>query len=171
VAELRARTEAPIIVVSSRGDELDKVAVLDAGADDYVIKPFGVDELLARLRAVLRRITARDPDDDNDTPIATADFTIHLADRRLVGTDGREIHLTRVEWRMVEVLAQRAGHLVPHEKLLVAVWGPKGLEKPGNVRVNMAHIRAKVEPEPTHPRYFVTAPGLGVRFDPRGGER
>jgi two-component system KDP operon response regulator KdpE len=168
VAELRARTTVPIVVTSTSAHEWDKVAALDAGADDYLTKPFGVEELLARLRAVLRRIA--NGDETEDPPIVTPDFVIHLADRRLVTTDGTEVHLTRVEWRLVEELAQRRGHLVPHDELLLAVWGPRAAEKPGNIRVNMAHIRAKLEPEPRRPRYFLTAPGLGVRFDPTGGQ-
>jgi two-component system KDP operon response regulator KdpE len=167
VADLRARTTVPIIVVSARADERDKVSALDAGADDYLTKPFGAEELLARLRAVLRRVLPPHPDDVE--PIVTPDFTLLLSDKRAVDAGGADVHLTRVEWRIVALLAARAGHLVPHEDLLLGVWGPNALEKPGNIRVNMAHIRAKLEPEPSAPRYFVTAPGLGVRFDPAGG--
>jgi len=167
VAALRARTKVPIIVTSASVHEWDKVAVLDAGADDYLSKPFGVEELLARLRAIFRRVVEDGRVDI--APIVTADFVVHLADRRLVRTDGAEVHLTRVEWRLVEELARRRGHLVPHDELLLAVWGPSAVEKPGNIRVNMAHIRAKLEPEPGRPRYFLTAPGLGLRFDPTGG--
>ena len=168
IGELRSRTDAPIIVLSARAGERDKVNALDAGADDYVTKPFGVEELLARLRAVLRR-TGTDHNAVAEL-IATPDFTIYLSDRRLVTTAGDEVHLTRVEWRIIELLAEHAGHLVPRDELLLAVWGPGGLERPGNIRVNLAHIRAKVEPEPSHPRYFLTASGLGVRFDPTGGQ-
>jgi two-component system KDP operon response regulator KdpE len=169
IGELRSRTDAPIIVLSARAGERDKVTALDAGADDYVTKPFGVEELLARLRAVLRRTG---PQHDKDTePIVTADFTIHLVDRRLMTTAGDEVHLTRVEWRLIELLTKNAGHLVPRDELLLAVWGPDALARPGNLRVNLAHIRAKLEPEPSRPNYFLTAPGLGVRFDPTGGQR
>ncbi len=167
VAELRSRTDVPIIVVSDRAEEWEKVAVLDAGADDYLTKPFGVDELLARLRAVRRRVVTSAG--HRDEAISTPHFTMDLTDRRVVRADATEVHLTRVEWRIIEVLAERRGHLVPHDELLLAVWGPKAIEKPGNVRVNMAHIRAKLEPEPSRPRYFLTAPGLGLRFDPTGG--
>jgi two-component system KDP operon response regulator KdpE len=168
IGELRSRTDAPIIVLSARAGERDKVNALDAGADDYVTKPFGVEELMARLRAVLRRMGT--DHDAGAEPITTADFTIHLSDRRLFTTAGDDVHLTRVEWRIIELLAEHAGHLVSREELLLAVWGPRGLERPGNIRVNLAHIRAKVEPEPSRPRYFLTAPGLGVRFDPTGGQ-
>jgi two-component system KDP operon response regulator KdpE len=165
VADLRARTNAPIIVISRSATQHDKVVVLDAGADDYVIKPFGIEELLARLRAVLRRVTPTPA-----APIITPDFTILLADRRAFHGDGTEVRLTATEWRVVEVLIADAGHLILQPELIRTVWGPDARAKTVNVRVHMAGIRRKLEPDPSHPRYFLTAPGLGLRFDPTGSE-
>jgi two-component system, OmpR family, KDP operon response regulator KdpE len=161
VAELRARTQAPIIVVSAASEVRDdKIDCLDAGADDYVMLPFDPEELLARLRAVLRRTepVAGEP------PIATDDFTIELAERRVVRNDGTEVPLSPIEWKLVEALARRADHLVTREELLASVWGPDAVEKTQYLRVHMASIRQKMEPDHAHPRYFVTAPGLGLRF-------
>jgi two-component system KDP operon response regulator KdpE len=164
VAALRAQSDIPILVVSATGEEWDKVAALDAGADDYLTKPFGVEELLARLRVVFRRTApAGSPD---EAPVATADFIVHLADRRWVRADGTEVRLTPTEWRFVEVLVRHAGHLVTQAELLQSVWGPKALEKSHYLRVQIAAIRRKVEPDPARPRYFITAPGLGFRFEP-----
>jgi two-component system, OmpR family, KDP operon response regulator KdpE len=164
VAELRARTDAPIIAVSASEDQPYKVALLDAGADDYVTHPFDPEELLARVRAVARRVQI-----DDEQPIATPDFTMHLADRRLFRTDDTEVTLSPTEWKLIEVLVQHQGHLVTREDLLASVWGPDAGNKTQYLRVYMASIRRKVEPDPSHPRYFVTAPGLGLRFDPEGG--
>jgi two-component system, OmpR family, KDP operon response regulator KdpE len=166
IAELRSQTDVPIIVVSRRDDERVKVDVLNAGADDYLTKPFGFEELVARLGAVLRRV-AREED---ERPVSTADFTIHVADRLLVRSDGTEVRLTPTEWRLVEVLVRRPGHLVGQRELLGAVWGPRALDKTDYIRVYLAAIRRKLEPERGRPRYFLTAPGLGLRFDPTGGE-
>jgi two-component system KDP operon response regulator KdpE len=168
VAALRAQTDIPILVVSATGEEWDKVAVLDAGADDYLTKPFGVEELLARLRVALRRVTRTDVE---DTAVITADFTVHLHDRRWLQRDGTEVRLTPIEWRLVEMLIVRAGHLVTHAELLEGVWGPKAKEKTHYLRVQLTAIRRKVEPDPPRPRYFITAPGLGLRFDPSACER
>jgi two-component system KDP operon response regulator KdpE len=163
VSTLRAQTDIPILVISATSGEWDKVAMLDAGADDYLTKPFGVEELLARLRAVFRRTT---PTPTDQEPITTSDFTIHLADRRWVQSDGTEIHLTPIEWRFIEMLVSHPGHLVTQADLLQGVWGPKAVEKSHYLRVQIAGIRRKVEPEPGRPRYFITAPGLGLRFEP-----
>jgi two-component system KDP operon response regulator KdpE len=168
VTALRAQTDVPILVVSGAGDEWEKVATLDAGADDYLTKPFGTEELLARLRVVLRRLPRSDID---DAPIETADFTIHLSDRRWVGRDGSEVSLTPTEWRLVEILVRHPGRLVTQADLLQGVWGPSAVEKTHYLRVQMASIRRKVEPEPGQPRYFITAPGLGLRFNPSPGDR
>ena len=163
VNALRAQTVLPILVVSASDNVWDKVAVLDAGADDYLTKPFGVEELLARLRVALRRPWRA----ALDTPsVSTADFTIHLADRRWQAADGTEVVLTPTEWRVVEVLVAHAGHLVTQDELLRRVWGPGAVGKAHYLRVQMAAIRRKVEPDRTRPRYFITAPGLGLRFDP-----
>lgn len=164
VEELRAHTDAPVIAVSTSTDQQYKVALLDAGADDYLTRPFDPEELLARVRAVSRRV--EQPEEAR--PIATADFTMHLADRRLFRADATEVSLSPTEWRLIEVLVQHTGHLVTREELLVSVWGPEAAEKTQYLRVQMASIRRKVEPDPSRPRYFVTAPGLGLRFDPNG---
>jgi len=165
ISALRAQTDIPILVVSTTAYEWDKVALLDAGADDYLTKPFGVEELLARLRAALRRVTRNGIE---DLPVTTADFTVDLGDRRWLQRDGTEVRLTPTEWRLVEMLVRRAGHLVTQKELLEGVWGPKAIEKTHYLRVQLAAIRRKVEPDPARPRYFITAAGLGLRFDPDG---
>ena len=168
VSALRALTDIPIVVVSSSADQWDKVAVLDAGADDYLTKPYGVDELLARVRAALRRSNPAKP--APDPPIVTADFTIHVDDRRWLRSDGTEVRLTPTEWRLVEMLVRRPGRLVTQVELLLGVWGPKAVDKSEYLRVFLTGIRHKVEPDPARPRYFITAPGLGLRFDPDAGQ-
>jgi two-component system KDP operon response regulator KdpE len=160
VRDLRSRTDRPLIAVSAPVGELTTVALLDAGADDVVCEPVGVEELLARLRARLRRC-ARVEDRE---PVVTDDFTIYLADRRFIRADGSEMTLSPTEWRLIEVLVHHAGHLVSREDVLTAVWGPSRAHKTQYLRVYMTGIRRKVEPEPAHPRYFVTVPGLGLRF-------
>jgi len=162
---LRAQTDAPIIAVSASDDQPYKITLLDAGADDYLTRPFDPEELLARVRAVSRRVAQL----DDARPIVTADFTMHLADRRLFRNDKTEIALSPTEWRLIEVLARHSGHLVTREEVLVSVWGPQAADKTQYLRVHMASIRRKIEPDPARPRYFVTAPGLGLRFDPEGG--
>jgi two-component system KDP operon response regulator KdpE len=163
LVELHSITDAPIIVVAASGDPSDKVVALDAGADDYLVTPVNLDELLARVRVALRH---RLREDSPQAPIVTPDFTVHLADRRWFRSDGREVRLTPTEWRVVEVLAEHAGHLVTHAELLQRVWGPKAVDRAHYLRVQMVGIRAKVEPNPERPRYFITAPGLGLRFEP-----
>jgi two-component system KDP operon response regulator KdpE len=161
VAGLRGWTAVPIIILSARGAEHDKVAALDAGADDYVTKPFGMDELLARLRAALRRGA---PAGEQPAIVETPDFVVDLATKR-VRKDGAEVRLTPIEWGMVEVLVRNAGRLVSQRQLLQDVWGPRYGEETNYLRVHMAHIRRKLEPEPSRPRYFVTEPGMGYRFE------
>jgi two-component system KDP operon response regulator KdpE len=161
VAGLRGWTAVPIIILSARGAEHDKVAALDAGADDYVTKPFGMDELLARLRAALRRGA---PAGEQPAIVETPDFVVDLATKR-VRKDGAEVRLTPIEWGMVEVLVRNAGRLVSQRQLLQDVWGPQYGEETNYLRVHMAHIRRKLEPEPSRPRYFVTEPGMGYRFE------
>ncbi|HZM32742.1 MAG TPA: response regulator [Acidimicrobiales bacterium] len=161
VAGLRGWTGLPIIILSARGAEHDKVAALDAGADDYVTKPFGMDELLARLRAALRRGA---PPDEQPAVVETPDFVVDLSTKR-VRKDGAEVRLTPIEWGMVEVLVRNAGRLVSQRQLLQDVWGPQYGEETNYLRVHMAHIRRKLEPEPARPRYFVTEPGMGYRFE------
>jgi two-component system KDP operon response regulator KdpE len=161
VEDLRTRTELPIIVVSDSENELDVVAALDAGADDFVSKPFRVEELLARMRAPVRRARRT----EEAQPIVTDDFTIDIAARRAFHSDGSEIFLTGVEFRMVEILVRHPGHLVSREQLLEEIWGPRGVKSPNYLRVFVARIRQKIEPDPAHPRYLLTATGLGLVFE------
>jgi two-component system KDP operon response regulator KdpE len=160
VAAIRRQTDVPMILISALDDHERRVAALDAGADDFVAKPFVIEELLARVRVWLRR--AARP--HHTPPVVTADFVIQLDERRLLRADGSEVTLTPTEWRLVEILARRPGQLVGHDELLQAVWGPKGEGKTDYLRVYMAGIRRKVEPEPSRPRYFLTVPGVGHRF-------
>ncbi|MGZ6963776.1 MAG: response regulator [Acidimicrobiia bacterium] len=158
---LRGWSAIPIIVLSARDAEAAKVAALDAGADDYVTKPFGMDELLARLRAALRRAAPS----EEEAVVVTPDFTIDLAVKRVVDSDGTEIRLTPTEWHIVEVLVRHAGKLVGQKQLLQEVWGPAYETETNYLRVFMAQVRRKLEPEPGHPRYFLTEPGMGYRFE------
>lgn len=157
---LRAWTQVPVIVLSARHAEATKVEALDAGADDYVTKPFGMDELFARLRAAIRR-AAPGPD---DPVVVTDDFTLDLAAKTAKDADGKEIRLTPTEWGMVELLVRNAGKLVPQRQLLQEVWGPQYEKETPYLRVYMAAIRRKLEPVPSTPRYFLTEPGMGYRF-------
>jgi two-component system, OmpR family, KDP operon response regulator KdpE len=157
---LRVWTNVPIIVLSVREAEREKIAALDAGADDYVTKPFGMGELLARLRAALRR----EIDEETEVPvIETADFTIDLAVKRVMKA-GNEIKLTPTEWGVVEVLVRHQGKLVSQTQLLKEVWGPQYGEETNYLRVFIAQVRRKLEPQPSNPRYFITEPGMGYRF-------
>ena len=158
---LRGWSQVPIVVLSVRDAEGDKVAALDAGADDYVTKPFGMDELLARLRAALRRTTPA----EEEALVETEDFTIDLAAKK-VRRDGEEVRLTPTEWNLVEVLVRNRGRLVAQTQLLQEVWGPQYHDETNYLRVFMAQLRRKLEPEPAHPRYFITEPGMGYRFEP-----
>jgi two-component system KDP operon response regulator KdpE len=156
---VRGWSRLPIIVLSAVGDEREKVRALDAGADDYVTKPFGTDELLARLRSVLRRTT----DDGGEPRIEVDGLVIDLA-ARTVFRDDREIHLTRIEFDIVSYLARNLGKLVTHRQLLREVWGPGYETETHYLRVHVAHIRAKIEPEPARPRHLITDPGVGYRL-------
>ncbi len=158
---LRGWMSVPIIVLSARDSEIDMVAALDAGADDYVTKPFGMGELLARLRAALRRAS---PSDDEPPVITTEDFVIDLLAKRVTTAMG-ETRLTPTEWQLVELLVRHEGKLVPSRKILESVWGPMFVEQTNYLRVYMAHIRRKLEPVPSQPRYFHTEPGLGYRYE------
>jgi two-component system KDP operon response regulator KdpE len=162
VRGLRGWTSIPIIILSARDDQAGKVDALDAGADDYVTKPFGMDELLARIRAALRRAT---PHAETAT-ITTADFTIDLGAKRLTTTAGQDIHLTPIEWHMLESLARHPDKLVAQKQLLREVWGPAYEHETGYLRVHLANLRRKIEPDPGRPRYLITEPGIGYRFTP-----
>ncbi len=157
---LRGWTRAPIIVLSARTGEPDKVVALDAGADDYVTKPFGMDELLARLRAALRRTATP----DEGPVIETESFTVDLAAKEARGGDGTPVRLTPTEWHVLEVLVRNEGKLVPQRQLLQEVWGPNYETETNYLRVYLAQLRRKLEPDPSHPRYLITEPGIGYRF-------
>jgi len=160
---LRGWSTVPIVVLSVRDGEHDKVSALDAGADDYVTKPFGMDELMARLRAALRRATPAE-----EAPVVvTPDFTIDLEAKRVLrgDKDAEEVRLTPTEWHLVEVLVRNQGKLVSQRQLLQEVWGPEYHDETAYLRVHMANVRRKLEPEPSRPRYFFTEPGMGYRFE------
>jgi len=157
---LRGWTTVPVIVLSARHGEPSKVDALDAGADDYVTKPFGMDELLARLRAVMRRTVPA----DEAAAVTTDDFTLDLAAKTAAGLDGTPIHLTPREWGVVEVLVRNEGKLVSQKQLLQEVWGPQYETETDYLRVYLAGIRRKLEPDTSRPRYFITEPGMGYRF-------
>jgi two-component system KDP operon response regulator KdpE len=160
ISGLRGWTSIPIIVLSVWGQESQKVAALDAGADDYVTKPFGMDELLARLRAAVRR-AAPAPDE----PVVTTDhFTVDLAAKRVVRAAGGDARLTPTEWQLLEILVRNRGRLVTQRQLLQEVWGPTYETESNYLRVYLAQLRRKLEPEPSRPRYLLTEPGMGYRF-------
>jgi two-component system KDP operon response regulator KdpE len=161
IAGLRGWTSVPIIVLSARSDSPDKVHALDAGADDYVTKPFGMDELLARLRAALRRT----PSGPEDPRVETEDFVIDLTTKQ-VTRDGSDVHLTPKEWDIIEVLVRNPGRLVSQQQLLHDVWGPEYGTETEYLRVLMARVRRKLESDPSRPRYFRTETGMGYRFVP-----
>ncbi len=161
VRGIRGWSKVPIIVLSARHQSVSKVEALDAGADDYVTKPFGMDELLARLRAAVRR-GASGPDD----PIVEAEgFTVDLAEKR-VTREGRDVHLTPKEWDIVEVLVRHPGRLVSQQQLLHDVWGPEYETETEYLRVLMGRVRRKLEVDHSRPRHFRTEPGMGYRFEP-----
>ncbi|MFC3447816.1 response regulator [Amycolatopsis speibonae] len=163
IAGLRGWTTVPIIVLSARGDSADKVQALDAGADDYVTKPFGMDELLARLRAAVRR-SASSSVDGVDAVVDTGSFRIDLAAKK-VRRDGKEVHLTKTEWGVLELLVRNRGRLVAQKQLLHEVWGPTYETESHYLRVYLAQLRRKLEPEPSRPRHLLTEPGMGYRFE------
>jgi two-component system KDP operon response regulator KdpE len=161
IGGLRGWTEAPIIVLSGRADSTDKVEALDAGADDYVTKPFGMDELLARMRAVSRR----GPAEPAEPRVNLGDVTIDLAAKH-VSKDGSDVRLTPTEWHLLEVLLRHPGKLLSQRQLLQEVWGPGYADATGNLRLYMAQLRRKLEPDPARPRWLLTEPGMGYRFQP-----
>jgi two-component system KDP operon response regulator KdpE len=157
---LRGWTDVPVIVLTVRSEERDKVEALEAGADDYVTKPFGMNELLARMRAALRRTS---PGGDGEATVSADDLRIDLADRR-VERDGAIVHLTPIEWQLVEQLTRNRERLVTQRQLLEAVWGPEHEDASHYLRVHMANVRRKLERDPSRPRHFLTEPGMGYRF-------
>uniref|UniRef100_A0AAU1I8S6 Transcriptional regulatory protein KdpE n=1 Tax=Streptomyces sp. NBC_00180 TaxID=2903632 RepID=A0AAU1I8S6_9ACTN len=163
IKALRGWTRVPIMVLSARRASDEKVAALDAGADDYVTKPFSMDELMARLRAAVRR-TEEAPPTPGTTHVATAEFTIDLLAKRVVRA-GRDVRLTPTEWHLLEILVTHPGHLVTQKHLLREVWGVSRSSKTNYLRVYMAQLRRKLETDPSHPRYLITEPGMGYRFE------
>jgi two-component system, OmpR family, KDP operon response regulator KdpE len=159
---LRTKTQAPIIVLSVRGEERTKVKALDAGADDYVTKPFGMEELLARVRANLRRNRA---EESESAPIEAGDFRIDPG-ARSVFVKGRAVHLTPKEFDLLVYLARHPGKVITHRALLGAVWGGESTEQVEYLRVFVGQLRRKLEPSPNSPRYIVTDPWIGYRFEP-----
>ncbi len=160
IEEIRTSSEVPIIVLSVRGEEADKILALDAGADDYVTKPFGMGELLARMRAVARRQS-----EQVGSVIRTGNFELDLAAQR-AQVNGAEIRLTPIEWGLAKGLATRPGRLVPRRQLLQEVWGAEYGNETNYLRVHLANLRHKLEPDPSNPVYFITEPGIGYRFEP-----
>ena len=172
---LRGWTKAPIIVLSGRADSTDKVEALDAGADDYITKPFGVEELLARMRAAVRRTGSAE-----DQPrIRLGDLIVDLAAKRVtrqaavptgggpaVAVQPDDIRLTPTEWHLLEVLLRNPGKLLSRNQLLTEVWGPGYADATGNLRLYMAQLRRKLEPDPARPRWLITEPGMGYRYQP-----
>jgi two-component system, OmpR family, KDP operon response regulator KdpE len=162
---LRGWTSAPIIVLSGRADSTDKVEALDAGADDYVTKPFGMDELLARMRAVSRRTGP-----DGDLPQVTlGGLIVDLAAKRVIhagDSSAADVRLTPTEWHLLEALLRNPGKLMSQQQLLADVWGPGYADATGNLRLYMAQLRRKLEPDPARPRWLLTEPGMGYRYQP-----
>ena len=158
---LRGWTSVPIVVLSGRADSADKVEALDVGADDYVTKPFSMDELLARMRAAVRR--SGTPEDEPQ--IRLGHLVVDLAAKRVDGADG-DIRLTPTEWHLLEVLLRHPGKLMSQQQLLTEVWGPGYASATGNLRLYMAQLRHKLEPDPARPRWLITEPGMGYRFQP-----
>lgn len=159
--ELRRWSSLPVLVLSARHGSSDKVDALDAGADDYITKPFGLDELLARLRALLRRV----PEPESAPTVAASSFTVDLL-QRIVTRDGNTVRLTPTEWGILELLVRNPGKLITQQHLLSAVWGPAYEKETNYLRVYMAQLRRKLEADPASPRHLLTEPGIGYRFVP-----
>ena len=161
IAGIRGWSRVPIVVLSARQDGADKVDALDAGADDYVTKPFAMNELLARLRAAVRRAT---PGDTTEAIVEAGELTIDLARRRVLRR-GEEVRLSPTEWALIEVLVRNRGKLVSRTQLLTEVWGPSYTSETGYLRIYTAQLRRKLEKDPAHPRHIITQPGMGYIFE------
>jgi len=163
IKELRVWFTAPILILSARGQERDKIAALDAGADDYLTKPFGVGELLARIRVALRNRARREVTEGGGTVFAVGGLKVDLEARR-VFVDDEEVHLTPIEFKLLTVLVKNAGKVVTHMHLLREVWGPASVDQLHYVRIYMAGLRKKLEKDPARPRYLLTEVGVGYRL-------
>jgi two-component system KDP operon response regulator KdpE len=161
IAHLRTWTTVPIIVVSGRAGSGDKITALDAGADDYVIKPFGLDELLARIRAVTRRAT---PASLSPPPVHIGQHTVDFASHTIMTTRGGEVRLTPTEWHLLETLARSPGKLISQRQLLHQIWGPQYSRETQYLRQYMAQLRSKLEDDPARPQHLITEPGMGYRL-------
>jgi two-component system, OmpR family, KDP operon response regulator KdpE len=159
---LRGWSEMPVVVLSARDAQWDKVDALDAGADDYVTKPFGMDELLARIRATLRRSGTQPA----QAVVETSSFRVDLAAKKATGPSGSDVRLTPTEWHVLEVLLRNRGQLVTQRQLLTEVWGPEYQKETQYLRVYLGQLRRKLETDPSRPRHLVTEPGIGYRFEP-----
>ena len=159
IERVREWTKVPIVVLSARGQEKDKVTALDSGADDYLTKPFGVDELMARVRVALRRSAKT----DGEPVFRHKGLEVDL-EKRVVSVSGKEVHLTPIEYRLLATLVKHAGKVLTHKQLLVEVWGPNAEFEHQYVRVYMNQLRHKLEPEPARPKYLVTETGVGYRL-------
>lgn len=162
---LRAGIAVPVLVLSARDSQAEKVRLLDGGANDYITKPFGMDELLARVRVALRQAS---PSGAPQPEVVTEAFTVDLAAKRVRDAAGAPIALTPTEWGVLELLARRPGQLVTQRELLQQMWGPGSEKQTHYLRVYMGHLRRKLEPDPTHPRYLLTEAGRGYTLDPTG---
>lgn len=162
IRRLREWSTVPIVVLSARGQEQDKIAALDAGADDYLSKPFGVGELLARMRVALRH-AARFGQEAGETSFTQGDLSVDLARRRVL-LHGQEVHLTPIEYRLLTSLVRHAGKVLTHRQLLKEVWGPSHTGETHHLRVHMAQLRRKLEVDSARPRYLLTEPGVGYRL-------
>jgi two-component system KDP operon response regulator KdpE len=162
IREIRRWSQIPIVVLSARGQERDKIKALDAGADDYVSKPFAAGELSARIRSNLRRAAILDKNDASEI-VNFGNISVNLAARRVL-VDGSEVHLTPNEYKLLQVLLHHAGKVITQRELLKQVWGPEHLEEPQYLRVFMGQLRRKLEADPAHPKHLVTEPGVGYRL-------
>lgn len=162
IRQIRSWSRVPIVVLSARGQERDKILALDGGADDYLTKPFGVGELLARIRVALRH-AARMDNDDRDSVFSVGELRVDLVNRQ-VFVDGGEIRLTPTEYRLLVTLVKHAGKVVTHRHLLKEVWGPDSVEETHYLRVYMAQLRQKLERDSARPRYLLTEPAVGYRL-------
>ncbi len=163
--ELRKHTQIPIIVLSVKGEEKTKVEALDAGADDYITKPFGIDELLARIRANLRRAPA-EKETEVETNFEVGDFLVNAETHQII-VRGAEVHLTPKEFDLLVYLIKNREKVLTHRTILAAIWGSNSTEQPEYLRVFLGNLRKKIEPEPSKPQYILTEPWVGYRFSPK----